>query len=747
MKSTIVRAAVILLVFAIAGAGCCGFAESTALIRTGHDGIENVMGIFGAVYSNGRVFFNRGFDICVAEADGSAIARYDTANYYFNDDPEAYFRYLNDTEANPIEYYAGNSVISGIAAMGDSVGCIRIDEYGEEGYESRSGIGAWLCEGVISDSGLDMKALYEIEWDGMENVPIMSSCAISKDTLVMRPDDMYIPESNPAYALFFRLSDEGVCRGTPVEIPGLLDVFNGRDGELWCSVLEESTVNIYALSEAGPGELVASAQGFDDGRYVHAAYSPWDDMIYIADNDTAHRIGGEDDEFLLPITWTCGIAPAENGIVVYNAMNGVITDGSTASDTCITVIGTIFNNSIAEDYMLTHPGKQVKYRYMDSVSEIAAAILTQNTDASLFMFSSGDGPMIRNIIDRGYAAEISSEYIKSESGRLYPGLRDYISRDGRLYGACLSINSPYSFVADYYVMNSARIKAEELPTTWMELLDYVDKWGENPASYDYRLFDDGYTGDEIKRILLGYMYCDYTMYLRRGEVDSFDTPEFRALLKRLNEVDFTASAVFEDYYSPLIMLGAPVTCDSFMYGLMPLSLKINDDMDYILPMLCDIALINPSSANADDAQEFLEFYLSSLDDRTRGNMYVDAPDSVRPGDYSGIVESLKADLEMYADSRETADEEVEYLYDEMIDELSEQIAYYEDSYFVYTKESIEIYRDFAQHIGAYEAITLSNSDSEIMSNAFDAYISGVISDDAFISELDRRYAMDILEDN
>jgi hypothetical protein len=748
------RTAALLMAAAMLLSGSGALGETTALMAAGRDGIEYNIGIFSAAYAEGRAYFNRGFDICVSAMDGSAPICYDTANYEFNDDTEAYLRFHDDTELYPITLYERSCLISGLAGDGDTLWAVRIAEEKNDGdeqtghmYVNRGGTGAALCRVTADGDDLNMQTAYALEWEGMEVSPVMSSCAVSGDELYMRPDDLYIPEGGAPHFIYFKLAEGETCEGETVEVPGLVDVFCGKNGEIWCSILEDGALKVRTLTSDGAGDEIAAFEDAKGYGEFHAVYSPYDGRIYAVDCDSVRYIGenGESGEYSLPLSRACGAAPAEGGLIVYTDDKGIFTDGENGQETKITIIGSSFNNVLAEDYMLSHPGIKVEYRYMDEVSDISTAILTKNTDAELFFFSSNDGSIVRSIIDRGYAAEISSEYLNSQAARLYPALRDYVSRDGRVYGACVDVVSQSPFVADEYILDEARIQRDALPASWPELFDYVDSWGENPSSWYYRLFDDGDTPEAIKRLMLGYLHSYYSVYLRSGMVESFDTPEFRALLKRLNEVDFSAAATFEDYYYPVIQICTPIGCDSGMYGLLPLDLKLSDDIDAIMPMSCSVAMVNPAGENAAEAEAFLEFYLERLDPLTQGNIYTDAPESVRPGDYAGIVHALQEDVAVLTESRDGALEDHKYLYDELIAERKLQIEYYENDYFVYTQESLSQYRELAQRMAIFEPLALNSSEDEAMAKVFDSYIGGTLSDDAFIAELDRRHRMDLLE--
>lgn len=109
----------------------------------------------------------------------------------------------------------------------------------------------------------------------------------------------------------------------------------------------------------------------------------------------------------------------------------------------------------------------------------------------------------------------------------YPGLKDAISYEGKLYGIPVPDNTQGGFMAWAYdpeALEDAGLA--ELPTTWGELLNLMCDWDKDSP---YRVFGLDFMMELTDEIMNSYIL----RYDVPGEILSFDTPAFRETMEAL----------------------------------------------------------------------------------------------------------------------------------------------------------------------------------------------------------------------
>lgn len=131
------------------------------------------------------------------------------------------------------------------------------------------------------------------------------------------------------------------------------------------------------------------------------------------------------------------------------------------------------------------------------------------------------------LMEEGYLLPIEDEASLNWLSKIYPGLQEALTYEGRLYGIPVPDSLGGGFISWAYDperMEDAGLT--ELPATWVELLNMMCEWDEdNP----YRLFSMDSIIELTDAIMDGYIL----RYDVPDEVLSFDTPTFRDAMEAL----------------------------------------------------------------------------------------------------------------------------------------------------------------------------------------------------------------------
>lgn len=143
------------------------------------------------------------------------------------------------------------------------------------------------------------------------------------------------------------------------------------------------------------------------------------------------------------------------------------------------------------------------------------------------------GRIFVRLMEEGYLLPIEDEASLNWLSQTYPGLRDALTYEGKLYGLPVPDSLGGGFMSWAY--DPERLEdagLTELPATWVELLNMMCDWDEDSP---YRLF----SMDSVMELTDVIMHAYIMRYDVPGEVLAFDTPTFRdamAALKRWQEV-------------------------------------------------------------------------------------------------------------------------------------------------------------------------------------------------------------------
>ncbi|MBQ8555091.1 MAG: extracellular solute-binding protein [Clostridia bacterium] len=366
--------------------------------------------------------------------------------------------------------------------------------------------------------------------------------------------------------------------------------------------------------------------------------------------------------------------------------------------------------------------------------------------------------------DKGYLADLSSSAALTEAvSAMYPNLTRELLVDGKLYAL------PYSLYAQslgYYpeTLETVGLTEEDLPTTYMELLEFIENW-----YYDYfeeyenvQLFDSMY---DLHLQLFSLIFTQQILTCEaEGDMLTFNTPTIRALLQKLDSMkdifdemypqDDESTAIggifyaYDDYASTSYLFSTYADATLYdsaysMYNAAPLLLTLEEGTPPYINAGTQVLAVNPASKNQDIALQFLEYVAANLDDSVRIGLMPGENEPV-PNDnyedqiamYDEAIESMKAELE-------TIDEADRRDYEDMIAQMEAYKA--EISPWSISAETITEYRTRGEYLYC-PADNVFSGDTNEASKLMQQYVDGLISAEQFIQQFDRIVRMMQMED-
>jgi hypothetical protein len=166
--------------------------------------------------------------------------------------------------------------------------------------------------------------------------------------------------------------------------------------------------------------------------------------------------------------------------------------------------------------------------YFESSGAMAQAMISGDSAFDVYRFNLSYQDFA-NLLDKGYCADLSSSQMLAEQiNKMYPFLRDSVTRDGKFYALPVEL---YSYGLSYSPMYWKEAGLEDrMPKSFLELIEFMNWWAKEgkEAHTDYMLMEgvSDYRSTMLDMALNLYMqYCQ-----AQGEDLAFDTPLFRKLM-------------------------------------------------------------------------------------------------------------------------------------------------------------------------------------------------------------------------
>lgn len=399
--------------------------------------------------------------------------------------------------------------------------------------------------------------------------------------------------------------------------------------------------------------------------------------------------------------------------------------------------------------------------FYQNLEAFTSAMVSGENAVDVLRLSSSFTPL-RRLMEKGYCMDLSGfPELAAAVDSMYPQLAEFLKVDGKLYGVPIGMNgSIVSYRTDAW--KTLGLTEEDVPKTWMDLLDFVQNWmadyGEDHP--EYMLLEGGTS----KQMLMEQLMTAYVnTYAAKGQDLTFDTPVFRQLMEKLEQIDFSAfendmkETDGEEFWNrtPIFMISGDF---SYVSGLALQNesnrmtpLRLSDEEELILPVNLDVLIVNPRTTRTEQAVSYLSAYLAHADARsTNITLYPDHNESVKNPNYEQNIQELEKEYQRIQDQLKSAPpEEIAGLKDNLA-YYENALAHKEDNLYWVSAQDIALYREsLAPYLKVLGQTVLATWDKEGKNDFYTLqaqYLQGAMNMDQFIREIDKRVRMMVLEE-
>lgn len=536
-------------------------------------------------------------------------------------------------------------------------------------------------------------------------------------------------------------------------------------GVLLVGIDAMSPLGSLALLDAKTGSIEEKLQLSGDFRKLN--YDPATDTVYLwrkgevyashafSKPETAARI-----PILRPVSDGALLSggylafPYDDGVRVFS------TDPKALTGLPLKIAGQTYDLPV-EDFNTANPDVTFSFLdvYPETTMDLVMHMMGGDSAADIYaLYLSGYN--LNALYEKGYFADLAdSGLIQSTVNATYPFIKDTLLHDGQIvampFSAC---NYIYSY--NPRAFEAVGISEKEVPQTYDELLDFMEKWG---MEYAEQYPSMGLIGHDLdtklyKRIVAQTVIEDrmYTC-LRRGESVTYDTPQMEALLEKLMAADFSVinalspeptsnGDTIDDQTNQLFHLSNGASTQAGytdVFSCMPLSLFEGEPPVVLVDI--QVLIINPYTRNYDAALKFVEYMAGNMFDITRHDLMPGENDPVRDPNFR--PESFEKEISDAEKALKEAKEEDKRNIQDRLDFLHTEYDQRKRNEWLISKESIASYRALDPYFMLQKPNPMfgMGSNDDITDLFYNRFLDGQISVDQFLKELDRKLRMIELE--
>ena len=391
-------------------------------------------------------------------------------------------------------------------------------------------------------------------------------------------------------------------------------------------------------------------------------------------------------------------------------------------------------------------GENVQIAVDSNTSEdIITAMLTQNSKYDVYCLYANSSEY-QALYDRGYLADMSeSTVISSCVNRTYDFIRQSVTLDGKIVALPIEV---FTYSLSYYPDTLAELGLDEsdLPKTWIEFPAFLEQVSAIAEDQDVCIFasDDL---DQLKYNIMCAMLASYEGCYKDSDAKfRYDTDMFRTLLDAFQSIPFAEFQLYDPEDENQISLFVPydaIDGVNNMKMVSPLCLSL--DIGSNLTVGCElyVVIINPYTENYNLALSYVEQVSDCVSDISAYYLYKDENAPVRGDYYQAILDGKETEIvQLESEIAAAAYPDTQDL-QEQLEDLN---AYYQDlreQLWELSPLEIERYSTLINY-----RVLLSNDAVQEYADVVDSirqYLSGIISDDQFISKLEQYITMERLE--
>lgn len=503
----------------------------------------------------------------------------------------------------------------------------------------------------------------------------------------------------------------------------------------------------------GRAEVIGKMSGGTDDTGL--TYDPETDAIYFSNTSYVYRLDGDAPEtvgYLAMRGANADNAPAlvHQGryfVQSYSGLSSSALDPELLPKRILRLHrGASAIENLVVAFAQTHPDIAVEYVSGDYHSLENFSRVMQGENAADVFLPDLDENFI-TLRDRKYLVDLSSSQVLMDTvGRMAPNVTRDILVDGKLYALPYAL---YVSMNSYYPqgLEKAGLTAEDVPASYEGMLDFIERWYNDYAEDNEGMQIFEWCND-LRRFLFDQIYSAQLLACQQDGQLTLDTPTFRRLLSRLEELtpiineiappmsdeefynDFSDNALFSDMAENLIR-EYPI---DEAYDTRPMPLALDGASDPLLNSFLYMIALNPYSQNTETAIEFMEYVAENLPLRVKIELMPEETGPLERANYEGELKDMRDRLATMETLLADAPEERRADLEDEINYLQYYIKDYEENRWAMTTEEILWYKEnIAPYLVFTTVSVYSDSTAEQLSHLRQRYLDGQASADEFIN--------------
>lgn len=484
-----------------------------------------------------------------------------------------------------------------------------------------------------------------------------------------------------------------------------LHTFDPATGEIGRETYTSSTVPLWT----------ANSLCYVNGRYYALMY----------DDNVRGLYSGETLE-----TMTCIASPlsALDSIVtvvdddVLLASGTLLMSSRIISDAPVTLVLSQTEARNAAEYTLQY-GVTFRSVYGMTTADI---LNTQNSDVDILCITPFDTVSLKLLKTKGYFTDLSgSEILSKQVSRLYPGLQQAITTDGKIIGWYEGVETYLPDVMSDTLEEHGMTFADTL----LQMFQQITQLADEGVFADEGMAPLGYPGYSR----LNMLNMSIERYLNEqqmlGSRITFNNAELQELLNYIVEhvpEDENAFPENEDGYSLYEMdVSMPITTDCHM------PMKIGASSPAAIPASVYVLVVNPYSQHKEEAIRYLEYCAQNVYDETQYRIFSDMTEPL----VNSYQEQRIADMEAQIASLEAQEQTAEVK--AQLEEIRASKAEAEKYRYTIDTEDIAAWQAVAGNIVVPE----ENYFTEDLKRLIERLSTGNLTVDGFVQEGNRYFEM------
>ncbi|MBP5727424.1 MAG: hypothetical protein J6Y48_10175, partial [Clostridia bacterium] len=330
---------------------------------------------------------------------------------------------------------------------------------------------------------------------------------------------------------------------------------------------------------------------------------------------------------------------------------------------------------------------------------------------------------------------------------------------GKIIGVPIGLTG-YTFGLNYSMWKKIGGTEEELPKTWEQFFDWLEKLPERIEGAEATLTDNPYAADSLSGTFISDIMYQYQMRLdQKGEGLVFNTPELSSLLKRANNMDYKSLGLqsWDDDIRGYTVEGNHILATSMpapmgyegMQNEMPLPLSLKEGEDPIIPVQIYVACVNPFSEHAAEAKEFLALAMENLEYTAKYTFFADQTEPLRSPYYEQNKKNYEKWLAEAQKEYEKAEEgEAKIWAEQSVKSWEESLEQLDQESWMISPDKLRIYQnilpfckvldhDYQREVQA----TISGQEAQLEAQLMDGEDGDSINIDNFLNLLDQKMQM------